>query len=131
MHWALPIVPFESSLGSCSSVVQQLLRSAHMVLFPLRLGKVHGCHIQLALASDAPLALRLGKAFGSAPLPGSRGEANHQRGEGEAKGSCEGWLAPAPAPEFLRLSDGTSANRFVVQDTAQFIRQFLRGLVTA
>ena len=59
-------------------------------------------HIQLALASDALLALRLGKALGPAPLPGSRGETNHQRGDGEAKGAREGWLAAAPAPEFLR-----------------------------
>src|SRR5688500_14280558 len=131
MHLALPIVPLEPSLGSFSSVLKQLLRSAHMVLFPGRLGNVHGCHIQLALTSDASRALRPGSALGPAPLPGSRGEANHQRGEGEAKGAREGWLATAPAPEFLRLCDGTSANRFVVQDTAQFIRQFLRGLVTA
>src|SRR4051812_31706375 len=131
MHSALPIIPLESSFGSCSGIFQQLLRSAHMVLFPLRLCKVYGGRIQLALASDTPLALRLGKAFGTAPLPGSRGEANHQGAEGEAKGGRESWLATAPAPEFLRLCDGTSANRFVAQHTAQFIRQFLRGLVTA
>jgi hypothetical protein len=81
MHLALPIVPLESSLGSCSRVFQQLLRSAHLVLFPRRLGKVHGSHIQLALASDALLTFRLDKALGPAPLPGSRGEANRQRGE--------------------------------------------------
>src|SRR5687768_9385954 len=127
MHLALPIVPLESSLGSGSSVLQQLLRSAHMVLFPCRLDQVQVGRIQLALASDALLTLRLDKAFGPAPLPGSRGEANHQRGESEAKGGREGWLATAPAPEFLRLCDGTSADRFVVQDTAQFICQFLRG----
>src|ERR1043165_6881291 len=88
-------------------------------------------HVGLARFGPLTLvALFHRHALGPAPLPGSRGEANHQCGEGEAKGRRESWLGPAPPPYFLGLCDGTSANRFVAQDTAQFICHFLRGFVT-
>ena len=66
-----------------------------------------------------------------APLPGGRRETHQQSGYCEANGARERRFTATPTPNLFRCVDGARVNRFVSEHAAKFIRQCLRGLVTA
>src|SRR5262249_51956985 len=57
-----------------------------------------------------------------------RSDAQEQKErEDESERTCQRRIAPAPAPDTFHASHRTGVDRFVAQETAEFVRQFLRG----
>ena len=103
---------------------EQLLGVLQIAFLPGLMGQVHVRGVEITPHD------RLLPAY-PAQLPGDARETNEDGQNQRHPQARDDRIAPAPAPRAFGARDGTRMDRFVAEETAEFVGQLLRGLVAA